>query len=406
MIKVGCLLVSCCTVDTAYAQAWFNQIATEQEVLDDLKSKKFDVNARNDEGLTGLMLAAKNGKLGVAQLLLDYGAYVDARADARGDQSLDAKVYENDGNTALQLACLFGNNNQAEALIDLLLAKGAQVNVRNNTGDSPIHLIMFIAQDLEKRMRILKKLVAHGAKLDAQNNRGHTLLHLTAAANDRSWASMMKDNFGSVINFSIKNNDGFTPKELALSLGQGDMAETLTQLAVPLGTDNVRERDNQERTGLMLAIARNDPNFVLNQLKHLAEVNAQDVNGNTPLHYAVMRQTGALDFVKQLLDYVANVNMQNNKGNTPLHTVAQNAASSNDRNAQAQLLVDHGARLLQNNEGDTPLHLAVRRSDAQLVTLFKDLPHADDQNKKGKTPLAEARDMGYDKIVKILEKQS
>jgi ankyrin repeat protein len=119
-----------------------------------------------------------------------------------------------------------------------------------------------------------------------------------------------------------------------------------------------------------------------------------------------MRQTGALDFVKQLLDYVANVNMQNNKGNTPLHTVAQNAASSNDRNAQAQLLVDHGARLLQNNEGDTPLHLAVRRSDAQLVTLFKDLPHADDQNKKGKTPLAEARDMGYDKIVKILEKQS
>lgn len=378
-------------------QAWFNAVATIEEVRADLESGKYDVDIRNEDGLTGLMLAAKNGDLGVTRMLLDYGAYVDARAD---DQQVEAKIYGDSGNTALQFVCLFGNNDAAEDIANELLARGAQTNVHNDTGDTPVHFIMWI-QDQEKRMRILKALLAHGADMDAQNKKGHTMLHVTADANDRTWATTLKNTFGSVINFNIKNNQGYTPKQLALDHGQADMAETLSELAVPLGTDNVYERDVQQRTGLMAAIARNDINFARNQLKHLAQVAATDADGNTPMHYATLRKTEVAPFVTLLLDFFAPVNIENIKGMTPLHDAVL-ISSPEERFIVAGILVKAGAQLIQNREGNTPLHIAVSRHDTHLVNLFKGMAGVDARNRQGKTAQEQARDAGYTDIVRIL----
>ncbi|KAH7350388.1 ankyrin repeat protein, partial [Pyrenochaeta sp. MPI-SDFR-AT-0127] len=71
-------------------------------------------------------------------------------------------------------------------------------------------------------------------------------------------------------------------------------------------------------------------------LRHSADLDANDDNGNTPLHDAAAE--GVEEAVKLLLDYGAEVNVPNDDGDFPLH--------SSTRWIQAdvpQLLLDRGA---------------------------------------------------------------
>ena len=74
------------------------------------------VDARDNDGVTALILAAQNGHAEVAKQLLDKGAAADAR--------------NNDGWTALMVAAANGHVEVAKQLLD----KGAAVDVRNNDG--------------------------------------------------------------------------------------------------------------------------------------------------------------------------------------------------------------------------------------------------------------------------------
>ena len=56
-------------------------------------------------------------------------------------------------------------------------------------------------------------------------------------------------------------------------------------------------------------------------LDNNANVDAKTANMRTPLHLACIR--GRLDFAKLLLAKGANLNMQDIEGNTPLHYVSE-----------------------------------------------------------------------------------
>lgn len=73
-----------------------------------------DVNAEQEEGRTALMMAAINGHLNVTKTLLSGGATIDA--------------VDVEGSTALILASRCGNDEVVEALIE----HGAQVNVTDD----------------------------------------------------------------------------------------------------------------------------------------------------------------------------------------------------------------------------------------------------------------------------------
>ena len=75
-----------------------------------------DVNARDRDGATALMLAAFHGKDGVLQALLKAGAQVNSA--------------DRDGWTALMLVSLHGN----EDAVRLLLDGGADVGATNDAG--------------------------------------------------------------------------------------------------------------------------------------------------------------------------------------------------------------------------------------------------------------------------------
>ena len=70
-------------------------------------------------------------------------------------------------------------------------------------------------------------------------------------------------------------------------------------------------------------------------VKHNADVNAKDKDGNTALHLAVIRQK--VDITRTLLKHNADVNARNNLGNTVLDCAVDNCQEL------VELLLAHGA---------------------------------------------------------------
>lgn len=149
-----------------------------------------DANARDEEGVALLMLAADHEESWIAALLLDHGADVAAldpvheepalmsaiRAGAEEvvclllDRGADVKFRSasDDDNTPL-LAALDPNTIEAPSLsvVTLLLQAGAEVNAANCNGWTPLMLASH-----HKDMEVLDRLIAAGADVRAQRGPG------------------------------------------------------------------------------------------------------------------------------------------------------------------------------------------------------------------------------------------
>jgi ankyrin repeat protein len=113
------------------------------------------------------------------------------------------------------------------------------------------------------------------------------------------------------------------------------------------------------------ATAKGHSDIVELLLMHGAEVNAQDKQGLTPLHYATLVNNP--DAVKTLLDHAANANAKdNNVGDTPLIM-----AVAKGYEGVVKLLLENGANVnLADNQG-TPLAWAMRTGHADIADLIR-----------------------------------
>ena len=111
---------------------------------------------------TPLMVASKNGHTEIVQLLLEKGAYVNAK--------------DNYGETALMLAAANGRTE----IVQLLLEKGADVNAKNEYGRTAL---MYALGNY--RTEIIQLLLEKGADVNAKNKYGSTAL-MFAASNGRT----------------------------------------------------------------------------------------------------------------------------------------------------------------------------------------------------------------------------
>ncbi|KAK7089834.1 hypothetical protein V1264_024225 [Littorina saxatilis] len=116
---------------------------------------------------TALHMAATSDHVDCVRLLVIEGGAEVNKGDLRK------------GLTALHAACLGGCLQTAEALLEL----GAQVNVRNTDGDTPLHFVIGgkienygksekAEVELACRVQIANMLISNGAFVDAQNEAG------------------------------------------------------------------------------------------------------------------------------------------------------------------------------------------------------------------------------------------
>ncbi|MFB0555182.1 MAG: ankyrin repeat domain-containing protein [Phycisphaerae bacterium] len=167
-------------------------------------------------------------------------------------------------------------------IVEYLIARGADVNARNNSGQTPIDIAMN-----QNQKDIVKLLVSKGANISA--------LHLAIYLKDKAKARRLIE-AGADVN--KRTPYGTTPLDRAVSAGLKDIVELL--------------------------IAKG------------ANVNAKDSWNWTPLHSAVY---SSKDMVKLLIARGANVNAKNRAGRTPLWY-----AEKEGHTEIVELLRKHGAK--------------------------------------------------------------
>lgn len=136
----------------------------------------------------------------------------------------------------------------------------------------------------------------------------------------------------------------------------------------------VTQSANANPETLFQAFYNEDFNFITNQLSdHNANINEQDTDGWTLLHYAA--NSNNKNFADFLLCNGANPNIQNNLGATALH-ITPNPS-------MIKLLLDHNANhTLECIEGFTPLSLATTIFNPAKARILIEHDKAQTLNKK------------------------
>jgi ankyrin repeat protein len=116
-------------------------------------------NAENNDGLTPLGFAAHFGKVEAVQVLLEYGADVNALSHS--------KVSFIPSNTALHAAIA---GNKSTAVIEILIKNGADVNAIDSHEHTPIQAAAF-----EGNLDITRLLLDNGADLSRKAGFGSAI---------------------------------------------------------------------------------------------------------------------------------------------------------------------------------------------------------------------------------------
>ncbi|HEV3025836.1 MAG TPA: ankyrin repeat domain-containing protein, partial [Pirellulales bacterium] len=266
---------------------------------------------------TELVTAIRNADTQVVRNLLDNGADVNAR---------DAE-----GNTPLILASFYAS----PECVGLLLENGADVNTASKAGATAL---IRAATSYEKT----RLLVAAGANVRVRTALGNTPLILAArrAGNSRTVQLLLEHG----ANATERNDAGISP--VLAAAGSGDL-ETMRLLldagakADDFPTSNQpRAADGAAgmRTPLMWAAYYNDARMVRLLLDHGADPNQSTYFGN-PLSHACWND--GFEAAELLIDRGANVNARDALANfTPLHWAA---GTESHRPHLVKLLLAHGA---------------------------------------------------------------
>jgi ankyrin repeat protein len=233
--------------------------------------------------------------------------------DERGFTPLHV-ILSGGGDTDLY-SVTYGRNNSTMKGIKLLIStKGADVNIKDNWGHTPLFYV--------NSKEIAELLISKGADVNEKDNKGKTPLFYI---HSKEIAELLISK-GAGIN--IKDKDGN-----------------------PILDDAIYNHRSEEMLKLLIAKG--------------ADVNAKNKGGKTPLHYAaafcdyndirlfrILLKSPGINIIKLLLDSGTDVNAKDNEGCTPLF----NAFFYCEDRSVTDLLISRGADInAKDNRGWTIL---------------------------------------------------
>lgn len=254
-------------------------------------------------------------------------------------------------------------------IVELLVDSGANVNERFSSEKNKFRNLTFL-QCLalqggfwKSSKKIAKLLISRGADVNANYEDGSTKTALKMALTDGNV---------SYSKFLLKNGAKLRgPMTCILSAPKCKQKELL-QLLIKHGLDlNYRNKDGGNYLHLTISNAVSQQTLDIEVveiakilLNNGISVKDLDKNGQSPLHYAVIKYSPVL--VSLLIEKGADVNAKNRKGIFPLYLAAQ----QNNINL-VEYLLSNGAEINAQTEcGDTVLHAACHHRHERLVNLL------------------------------------
>jgi len=162
-----------------------------------------------------------------------------------------------------------GNVAQVKALIT-----SSTINTQNEEGHTPLYAA--IDQD---HLEVVELLVAKGADVKITDKYGYTPLHVAASHGQKEIVALLLF-AGASVN-DQKNQDGVTPLHMAALWGREETAGFLIEQGA-----NVNAKSKSGQTSLHLAVSWNRTEMVQLLITKGADVNAKDAKGKTALSIA------------------------------------------------------------------------------------------------------------------------
>nr|XP_033813554.1 ankyrin repeat domain-containing protein 55 [Geotrypetes seraphini] len=245
-------------------------------------------------------------------------------------------------------------------------------------------------------MKTLDKLEAQGLKLsdicDSAEEIDLTVVYQAAANGDVNTLTEVIREDPSILEYC--DSEGCTPLMHAVSGRQVDTVKLLLKMGA-----NINTQDACGRTSLSLATYLGWLEGCLSLLRNGAKQNIPDKNGRLPLHAATAESDVRLLTVLLQQSTLSEINHQDNEGMTSLHW-----AAFHNRPSHSQALLQKGADpTLVDKDFKTALHWAVQSGNRILCSIILDhhqgqsIINYDDEN--GKTCMHIAAAAGFSDII-------
>ena len=339
-----------------------------------------DVNIRNADGNTPLYTAVVRNRPRVGEILLAKDADIFATNNKNksplslalnaGGSAMEWMItsktiaaVDGSGNTALHYAAEWGLTDAISALV----RKGANMEIRNANGETPIFSAV-----KNNDPSVIKMLVDLGANIQVRDNLGSTPLHIAVR-----WGSAKsaKELMALGVDINAQNVSGKSPLGEAALSGKFNMATMLLENGASPNTS-----DSAGRTILMDAIRGQNTELIELLLKYKANPQIQEVNGRNAYHEAAL--TSNKDIIALILRAGGNPLSRDKAGNTPFSL----SLKSGDAVMRAVLGKN---RNIADTDGNTPIHIVVKNNcPVRTLSMLINAGYpCDIRNAAGYTPL-------------------
>jgi ankyrin len=315
------------------------------------------VDAQAIDDLTPLHVALCFGGAKVTQLLLEHGANPNLR-NVIGQTPLHG---------ALTKITDYFKDNYFDA-VRLILECGADVEALDDDHSTPLHVASRYGS-----VKAVRLLLEHRAYIEALDNRGSAPLHIASERGHGKAACQLLEHGA---NIHALNKEDQTPLKLLLGSlwGSGFSHHHINLIRLFLRHgENVDSVDENSSTMLHAALYWGSLELIQLLLEHGANINAQDKNGQTPLHRTLIDipddgRDQFFDPIRYFLDHGADVDALDNDQSTPLHVASQYGSVKATR-----ILLEHGASPhLKNHEGKTALQVASMAGHEEIMQLLSE----------------------------------
>ena len=384
-----------------------------------LENNKIDISSKDKDGRSLMHYAVMDKNKELIELLLEKGADINLR-DKKGKTPInlfftDKDYYDETSNLAFNNYSKNSNDNTKSSeggkpeldleFAEWIIKKGADVNIADSKGNIPLHMAVKY-----NGISTVSFLLQKTKYVDKSNYTGVKPLHMAA---ENNFLAVIKKILHYRVDTTATDNRKRNVLHYALNNQDSKVVDFLVLETSAVKMLNEADIENKI-TPLQQAVAEDKIATVSNMIKHGADINAVDGNGNSSLAIAVdsklyemtkmLLSEGAdvsgtsvlynsiynFDTDRKIFDllmeYSPNVDATDRDGKTPLMK-----ALKAGRNEIAKTLLDAGADVtkLTNDGKNVMFFVGYSCPKALIKEMIKKGADINQKSKDGNTPLHE-----------------